>query len=464
LVLAKRTYWADPRSSVPFYQRENSTSMEPAVACDDVVFLNTVADSLDDFTVVAAINMDDVDAATAFTVIAGKAADGAVYASRSNIYLVLAEWTYYQSASYTRSVFLKLRLDGPSSVFESTFWAPGQLLNQYAMSEAQDGSFRAATTSRAVSGWWFDTSNNLYVFDETGNEVGAVEGLAPGETIKAVRFTSDRCYLVTFVQTDPLFVISLEKAVPKVLGELKIPGFSSYLHMVNATHMIGVGREADPETGTERGLQFSLFDVSDELNPRQAAVLVVADRGSDSEALDDAKAFQFWSAQDLRAAGVASPGIFAVPAQLASLALAKERGSTDTSTWATGANYFQGSRTLCGIQRHPRSIALFPHRLLVFDVALNPLGNVTHLDADFWDEDDDDNNNDWWAYSQRSSTSSGGHITRSLRRGDAVYTFSDNFVAKTSLDDGRSLGMASLAVNATYSEYDDDYGYWYYVW
>ena len=83
--------------------------------------------------------------------------------------------------------------------------------------------------------------------------------------------------------------------------------------------MIGVGRDADPATGTERGLQFSLFDVSDELNPRQAAVRILADRGSDSEALDDAKAFQYWSASDLRAAGVASPGIFAVPAQLASL-------------------------------------------------------------------------------------------------------------------------------------------------
>ena len=86
-----------------------------------------------------------------------------------------------------------------------------------------------------------------------------------------MRFTTDRCYLVTFVQTDPLFVIThlLEDAVPRVLGELKIPGFSSYLHPVNATHMIGVGRDADPATGTERGLQFSLFDVSDELNPRQ---------------------------------------------------------------------------------------------------------------------------------------------------------------------------------------------------
>ena len=100
----------------------------------------------------------------------------------------------------------------------------------------------------------------------------------------------------------------------------------------------------------------------------------------------------------------------------------------------------------------------------MMDVALNPLGNVTHLEPEFWDEEADDNNNNyWWAYSQRSATSSGGHITRSLRRGAAVYTFSDNFVGKTSME-GRSLGIASLAVNATYSEYDDDYGYWYYVW
>ena len=100
----------------------------------------------------------------------------------------------------------------------------------------------------------------------------------------------------------------------------------------------------------------------------------------------------------------------------------------------------------------------------MLDVALTPLGNVTHLEPGFWDEDEDDATNYWWAYSQRSSAASGGHITRSLRRGDAVYTFSDNFVAKTSLSNGRSLGIASLAVNATYSEYDDDYGYWYYVW
>ena len=110
---------------------------------------------------VAAIDMDDVDADDLYGD-RWQSRRTAVYASRNNIYLVLAEWTYYQSASYTRSVFLKLRLNGPASPSYPTFWAPGQLLNQYAMSEA-DGSFRAATTSRAVSGWWFDTSNNLYV-------------------------------------------------------------------------------------------------------------------------------------------------------------------------------------------------------------------------------------------------------------------------------------------------------------
>ena len=90
---------------------------------------------------------------------------------------MLAEWTYYQSASYTRSVFLKLRLDGADVAFDATFWAPGQLLNQYAMSEAQAGRSARRRRRGAVSGWWFDTSNNLYVFDAAGTEVGAVEGL-----------------------------------------------------------------------------------------------------------------------------------------------------------------------------------------------------------------------------------------------------------------------------------------------
>ena len=83
-----------------------------------------------------------------------------------------------------------------------------------------------------------------------------------GETIKSARFTADRLYLVTFVQTDPLFTINLDDpANPYVMGELKIPGFSAYLHPLNDTHVIGVGRDADDETGIERGLQFSLFDV-----------------------------------------------------------------------------------------------------------------------------------------------------------------------------------------------------------
>ena len=194
--------------------------------------------------------------------------------------------------------------------------------------------------------------------------------------------------------------------------------------------MIGVGRDADPETGTERGLQFSLFDVSDELNPRQACLsdsqcafrrsnhdlraASLADRGSTVPRLwRTPKAFQLLVRElDMRAAGVASPGIFAMPAQLASLSLPTGSGAPPiTSVWATERTTSKG----------------FPHML---DVALNPLGNVTHLDSDFWDEEDDDNNNYWWAYAQRSSTASGGHVTRSLRRGDAVYTFSDNFVAK----------------------------------
>ena len=151
LVLAKRTYWADARSSVPFYRSEdaaalagpiNETLMAPAVACDEVVYLNTVSDGLDDFTIVAAIDMADANAETTFAVVAGRAADGAVYASRTSIYLALAEWTAYEGETWTRSVFIKMKLDGARVAFETSFSAPGQLLNQCAMSEAADGSFR----------------------------------------------------------------------------------------------------------------------------------------------------------------------------------------------------------------------------------------------------------------------------------------------------------------------------------
>lgn len=184
------------------------------------------------------------------------------------------------------------------------------------------------------------------------------------------------------------------------------------------------------------GLQLSIFDVSDELDPRQVAVVEVGDRGSDSEALRDHKAFQFWAAAALRAAGVdRTSGLFALPASLASLDDAVDDWD---SAWRYGLTVFQG--------------------LVLFDDALRPVGNVTHHDPDFFDPTYDETYAYWRTY--RNSEASGDHVTRSLRRGDALFTFSDNTALKTSLDGRALLGAADLAANFTGDDRDGDFSYY----
>jgi uncharacterized secreted protein with C-terminal beta-propeller domain len=129
------------------------------------------------------------------------------------------------------------------------------------------------------------------------NTVGTLENLAKGERIYSVRFMNDRAYVVTFKQTDPLFVIDLANASePKVIGEVKLPGFSNYLHPYSETILIGVGKEAtdNAERGVETGgVKVSLFDVADPAAPKEITSLVLGGRGSDSSVLYDHKAFLF---------------------------------------------------------------------------------------------------------------------------------------------------------------------------
>jgi len=134
----------------------------------------------------------------------------------------------------------------------------GGLLNQFAMDE-KDGYFRIATGD--------SRGNNLFVLDKNLNEVGKVTGFAKGERIKSVRFMGDTAYVVTFVLTDPLFVFDLhDPRNPKIVGELKIPGFSEYLHPVGDNLLIGIGLDGT-DTGINGDAKISLFDVSDPTKP-----------------------------------------------------------------------------------------------------------------------------------------------------------------------------------------------------
>lgn len=179
---------------------------------------------------------------------------------------------------------------------------PGTLLNQFAMDE-HDGYLRIATTTGEA--WRTDantSTNNLYILDASLKQVGAIEGLARKEQIKSVRFIGDRAYLVTFRTTDPLFVIDVSKpTAPIVLGELKIPGFSEYLHPYSENLLIGFGQNA-AEVGDRAytlGLKISMFDVSDTKNPKEVSTLTLGDRGSYSEILNNHKALLFDSKSDV---------------------------------------------------------------------------------------------------------------------------------------------------------------------
>lgn len=106
-------------------------------------------------------------------------------------------------------------------------------------------------------------SNNLYVLDSGMRQIGRLEGLAPGERIYSVRYLGEMAYVVTFRETDPLFAIDLsDPRAPKVLGQLKIPGFSEYLHPLDDGLLLGIGQSVD-ERGTANGVKLSMFDVSD---------------------------------------------------------------------------------------------------------------------------------------------------------------------------------------------------------
>ncbi|NUP77017.1 MAG: hypothetical protein HOV96_05615 [Nonomuraea sp.] len=167
---------------------------------------------------------------------------------------------------------------------------PGRLLNQYALSE-YEGHLRVATTLTSPDGK--SSSSSVYVLkSDTMGKVGEVGGLGRGERIYSVRFIGPVGYCVTFKQVDPLYTLDLrDPAAPKVTGELKITGYSAYLHPGAEGRLIGIGQEAS-DKGRTLGTQVSLFDVSDPANPRRLSQLFQKEAGSEAEW--DPHAFLYW--------------------------------------------------------------------------------------------------------------------------------------------------------------------------
>lgn len=166
---------------------------------------------------------------------------------------------------------------------------PGRLLNQYSLSD-YEGHLRIATTSTTGR----HSSSTVYVLKtDTLNKVGEIGGLGAGERIYSVRFIGPVGYVVTFRQVDPLYTIDLSNpAAPKKTGELKITGYSAYLHPAGEGRLIGIGQEAS-EKGRTLGTQVSLFDVSNPAQPRRLSQMFQKNSGSEAEW--DPHAFLYWA-------------------------------------------------------------------------------------------------------------------------------------------------------------------------
>ena len=208
----------------------------------------------------------------------------------------LNEYDVRMQEDARKTIIHKISIDENNIEYVAKGSVPGRLLNQFSMDQEGD-RFRVATTTEYYTPYQGTVrANAVYILNEQLDIVGGLDQIAPDESIFSSRFIGDRLYLVTFQQIDPFFVIDLSTDTPKILGELKIPGFSNYLHPFDEDHIIGIGRDTK-EVGDNRvqqlGVKIALFNVADVSNPKVADDIVIGDRSTNSEALYNHKAFFF---------------------------------------------------------------------------------------------------------------------------------------------------------------------------
>lgn len=217
-----------------------------------------------------------------------------IFASKDALYMVSGQYSgmWWQESQFTQ--VQKFTLDQGKVTYNTQAEVEGHVLNQFSMDE-HEGHFRIATTTQTFDekGEW-TSSNRLEVLDETLKKLGAVDGLAPGERIYSTRMMGDKVFMVTYRQVDPFYVIDVSNpAEPTVLGYLKIPGYSSYLHPYDDQTIIGIGMQTLEVEGriVNDGVKIALFDVSDYQNPKEKDVKIVGDGSSYTDVSYDHKAF-----------------------------------------------------------------------------------------------------------------------------------------------------------------------------
>ncbi|MBZ9688648.1 beta-propeller domain-containing protein [Clostridium estertheticum] len=255
------------------------------------------------YMILTAMNLENVKTpATIYTCLGG---GGNIYMSKENLYISAEDNNRYinntlmpeKVAAVDKTNIYKFQLKDGKFEFMAKGQVNGTVLNQFSMDE-NNNYFRIATTTNSAwnANGEVGSKNNVYILDAELKLKGKLEDMAIGEKIYSVRFMGDKGYVVTYKNIDPLFVIDLKDASnPSILGQLKIPGYSSYLQPYDENHIIGIGKDTQEVDGrvTESGVKLSLFDVADYKNPKEKFSTVIGDAGTSSEAIYNHKALLF---------------------------------------------------------------------------------------------------------------------------------------------------------------------------
>lgn len=282
------------------------------VDCDEINYVLPDEDTLDDYsfnpsyTTITAINLSNSKEKVKNTIIMWDIRE--VYMSLDNLYITSGMYTNssFYCPIYARcimpwypqgqnTVIHKMAIDGLNLEYKNSNIVEWMPLTQYSMDE-HNWDFRIITQNT-----WEETSTNLFILNENLDLEWSLTNLAPKESFKSSRFMWDKLYLVTFEQIDPLFVIDVSNSKkPEILWELKIPGYSTYLHPYDENHLIGLGyNTSENESGWVYNdwLKVDLYDISDFKNPKQKYSLTLWERGSYSEALTNPRMF-VWNSKE----------------------------------------------------------------------------------------------------------------------------------------------------------------------
>ncbi|XXX76757.1 beta-propeller domain-containing protein [Sorangium sp. So ce134] len=294
------------------FEKQGETVTELGASCADF-YVPEAGTTSYGLTQIESIDLADLDEEPASTAIIG--ATDTVYSSHDALYLAARGWAepatpgeLPASTDVTHLHKFDLVADPSQPRYVASGSVPGHILNQFSLDE-HNGKLRVSTTAMVPGPERWTTSNGVFVLEAQGAElarIGAITDLAPGEQIRSTRFFGDRGYVVTFLQVDPLFVLDLsDPASPSVAGELKIPGFSEYMHPLGDGHLLAIGRDGDEE-GRVTGLALQIFDVTDPAAPRQLHKESLEGDYSSSEAEYNHKAFTYYGERGVLAFPVVS--------------------------------------------------------------------------------------------------------------------------------------------------------------